>query len=151
MNVHAVGDHRLHIEPFMFTKKDIKPQRYNNRFIIRNGDHIGIYKYIDGWLLLNKLLTKPPISLSDKVGYDLVYKVYDSYEDKINNTLLRYSINEPTNTIQDLVMVSEIYPLPKYVKVRQQSDIEAVKYAMYSDGDFTQTVLDILINKKIRI
>lgn len=135
----------------MFTKKNINPRRYRNRFLIRNGNHIGIYRYIDGWMLLVIPLTKKPITIAESEGYDLVHKVYDSFDDKVANTLLKYTCHEPSNTIQDLVMVSEIYPLPAYVNLKVDYDVEAIKYAINSDNDFYETLLDIIINKKIHI
>lgn len=117
-----------------FTKKDIQINQYVNRYIIRNADHIGLYHYIDGYMLLINNLSTYVHKIE---GVDLVHKVYDTYEDRNKETLLRYSeVLEPTGTIQDLMMVSEVYQIPRYIRLTDKQDMEDMNTALLSDEDF---------------
>lgn len=127
-----------------FKKSDITSFYNRNRYIIRNGDHIGIYKYVCGYMMINRNLTKSTSS----EGFNVLYKVYDTIEERNKETLLRYSHNTiKSNDISDLVMVSEIYEIPSYINFSNKKDVEDLKTAFYMDGDFYENLRELVVNR----
>lgn len=137
-----------------FSKKDIRLGR-NNRFLIQNDNHIGIYAYVDGYMLMTNNLCendflrrkkrKKTYYRTENVGFNEIYKVYDTFEDKLANTLLRYSVPPPrTHTLHDLMMVSAVYEVPSYIKLTNVYDIHNLQKALNSD-DFYGTILKLTI------